>query len=170
MGAGKSCIGRDLARLFKLPFVDADTEIEAAAGCSIEAIFDRYGEQAFRDGERRVINRLLEEPTHVLATGGGAFMDPETRDHIRRRAISVWLHADIELLLQRIGRRSKRPLLKADEPRKVLERLIEERYPVYAEADIMVETTHEAPAATVRRVSKAIVAHLADHQPPVEAS
>ena len=162
MGAGKSCIGRALARLHDLPFSDADAEIESAAGCSIEDIFALYGEEAFRDGERRVIARLLEQPVQVLATGGGAFIDARTRDRIRERAISVWLRADIETLLQRVGRRGRRPLLKADAPRKVLERLIAERYPVYAEADITVETTREAPEATVMRVDAALCAHLAE--------
>ena len=169
MGAGKSCIGRELARLYGLPFTDADAQVEAAAGCPIEDIFERYGEQAFREGERQVISRLLDQPTQVLATGGGAFMDPRTRDRIRGRAISVWLRADIDLLVQRVGRRGKRPLLKTDEPRKVLERLIEERYPVYAEADLTVETTHEAPAATVARVDQAIESYLAGCRPPGEA-
>ncbi len=162
MGAGKSCIGRELARLYGLSFSDADAEIELAAGCSIEDIFERYGEEEFRNGERRVIARLLEQPVQVLAAGGGAFMDARTRDRIRARAISVWLRADIELLLQRVGRRGNRPLLKAGGPRKVLERLVAERHPVYAEADITVETTHEAPAATVARVDQAIRAHLAE--------
>ena len=162
MGVGKSCIGRALARLYDLPFSDADAEIESAAGCSIEDIFGLYGEEEFRDGERRVIARLLEQPARVLAGGGGAFMDPRTRDRIRERALSVWLRADIEILLRRVGRRGNRPLLKADAPRAVLERLIAERYPVYAEADITVETTREAPAETVARVDEAIRAHLAE--------
>ena len=162
MGVGKSCIGRALARLYDLPFSDADAEIESAAGCSIEDIFGLYGEEEFRDGERRVIARLLEQPARVLAAGGGAFMDPRTRDRIRERALSVWLRADIEILLRRVGRRGNRPLLKADAPRAVLERLIAERYPVYAEADITVETTREAPAETVARVDEAIRAHLAE--------
>ena len=162
MGVGKSCIGRALARLYDLPFSDADAEIESAAGCSIEDIFGLYGEEEFRDGERRVIARLLEQPARVLAAGGGAFMDPRTRDRIRERALSVWLRADIDILLRRVGRRVNRPLLKADAPRAVLERLIAERYPVYAEADITVETTREAPAETVARVDEAIRAHLAE--------
>ena len=162
MGVGKSCIGRALARLYDLPFSDADAEIESAAGCSIEDIFGLYAEEEFRDGERRVIARLLEQPARVLAAGGGAFMDPRTRDRIRERALSVWLRADIEILLRRVGRRGNRPLLKADAPRAVLERLIAERYPVYAEADITVETTREAPAETVARVDEAIRAHLAE--------
>ena len=162
MGAGKSCIGRELARLYDLPFSDADTEIESAAGCSIEDIFKIYGESEFRNGERRVISRLLEQPAQVLATGGGAFMDPKTRDRIRERAISVWLRADLELLVQRVGRRRNRPLLKSGPSREVLERLIAERYPVYAEADLTVETAQEVPSATVLRVDASIKRHLAD--------
>ena len=162
MGAGKTSIGRELARLYDLPFSDADAEIESAAGCSIEDIFELYGEDEFRNGERRVIARLLDQPAHVLATGGGAFMDPETRDRIRERAVSVWLRADLEVLLQRVGRRGNRPLLKTDAPRKVLKRLIAERYPVYAEADVTVDTTNEVPSATVQRVDEAVRAHLAD--------
>jgi len=160
MGAGKTCIGRELAKLYYLPFTDADAEIETAAGCSIEDIFEFYGEQEFRDGERRVISRLLDQPVQVLATGGGAFMDARTREQIRSRAISVWLRADIDLLVQRVGRRSTRPLLQGEEPRVVLERLIAERYPVYANAEITVETTHESPNATVERVNQAIRDYL----------
>jgi shikimate kinase len=140
MGAGKSAIGRRLAARLGLKFVDADAEIEKAAGCSIADFFELHGEPAFRDGERRVVARLLRDPPHVLATGGGAFMDPETRRHIRERGISVWLRADIELLLARVSRRDDRPLLKAGDKRDVLARLIKERYPVYAEADIVVDS------------------------------
>lgn len=161
MGAGKTCIGRELARVYKLPFVDADDEIEAAAGSPIEDIFAVFGEQEFRSGERRVIGRLLDRPTQVLATGGGAFMDPGTRAAIRAKAVSVWLRADVELLLRRVARRDNRPLLKQDDPRRVLERLIAERYPVYAEADLVVDTTEERPRATAARVAEAIGAFLA---------
>ncbi len=161
MGAGKTCIGRELADRYKVPFVDADEEIETAAGCSIEDIFAVYGEREFRSGERRVIARLLDQPTQVLATGGGAFMDADTRAAIRSRAISVWLRADIELLLHRVARRNDRPLLKAGDPRTVLERLIAERYPVYAEADLAVDTTEEKPHETASRVVDAIGRFLA---------
>ena len=129
MGAGKSSIGRRLAQRLKVPFIDADAEIEAAAGATIEEIFERHGEAAFREGERRVIARLLEGPVQVLATGGGAFMDPATRALMRERAITVWLRADLELLLSRVTRRNNRPLLKGGDPRAVLERLMAERYP-----------------------------------------
>jgi shikimate kinase len=123
-----------------LRFIDADAEIEAAAGCTISEIFATYGEAYFRDGERRVIARLLGEGQKVIATGGGAFMSEETRERIAAAAVSVWLKADIELLLQRVRRRNNRPLLKVDDPEAVMRRLIEERYPVYARADITVES------------------------------
>ena len=161
MGAGKTCIGRELAKFYELPFIDADDEIEAAAGCTIEDIFAIYGEEEFRSGERRVIARLLDRPTQVLATGGGAFMDTGTRAAIRAKAVSVWLRADLDLLLQRVARRDNRPLLKREEPRLVLERLMAERYPIYAEADLVVDTTEEKPRATAARVAAAIDAFLA---------
>ncbi len=161
MGAGKSSIGRRLAQRLKVPFTDADTEIEAAAGATIEEIFERHGEAAFREGERRVIARLLEGPVQVLATGGGAFMDPTTRMLLRERAVTVWLRADLDLLLSRVVRRNNRPLLKAGDPRAVLERLIAERYPVYAEADLAVDTVEGPPDATLDRVLDALAAHCA---------
>jgi shikimate kinase len=156
MGAGKSCIGRLLATALGLPFVDADKEIETAAGCSVEDIFATHGETAFRDGERRVISRLLTEPRMVLATGGGAFMDPETRALIRKHATSVWLRADIDLLLRRTGRRNNRPLLKRGDPREVLSALIERRHPVYAEADVVVDSVDGPPEMTLARMIKAL--------------
>jgi shikimate kinase len=153
MGVGKTTVGRRLATLLHLPFVDADHEIEEAAGCSVTEIFARFGEQAFRDGERRVIGRLLDGPRRVLATGGGAFMDARTRAAIKRRGISVWLKADIGLLMERVGRKGNRPLLQTADPRATLERLAAERYPVYAEADLTVES-REGPHD---RVVKSIV-------------
>jgi shikimate kinase len=159
MGAGKSAIGRRLAQRLGVPFVDADAEIERAAGCTIAEIFEKHGEAVFRDGERRVIARLLQGPVGVLATGGGAFMDPETRARIRARAISVWLKADLETLVERVGRRNHRPLLQNGDPREILERLIAARSPVYAEADITVETGDAPTAATVERVIEGIAAH-----------
>src|ERR1700692_70880 len=112
MGAGKSSVGRRLASRLNVAFHDADTEIESAAGCTISQIFERYGEPAFRDGERKVIARLLSEPPHVLATGGGAFMDSETRARIKESAVSIWLKAHVELLLERVTRKDTRPLLR----------------------------------------------------------
>jgi shikimate kinase len=156
MGAGKSSIGRKLAARLAIPFFDADSEIETAAGMNIEQIFERFGEAEFRNGERRVIARLLERPVHVLATGGGAFMDPETRNLIRARGISVWLKADIETLLDRTGRRNDRPLLKQGDPRAILENLLAEREPVYAEADIIVESNDRPTEETVERVLEAL--------------
>lgn len=151
MGAGKSSIGRRLAQRLGLPFIDADKEIEAAAGCTIEEIFERYGEAAFRDGERRVILRLLDQPAHVLATGGGAFMDSAVRVRVHEVAISIWLHADIDLLLKRVSRRSNRPLLKNGDPRTVLARLMEQRHPVYAEADIRIDSADGPAENTVQK-------------------
>jgi shikimate kinase len=152
MGAGKSSIGKRLAQVLSLPFTDVDAEIEAAAGLSIEEIFARDGEAAFRSGERRVLARLLDNPTQILATGGGAFMDPDTRALIRARAISIWLRADLELLLARVARRNNRPLLKNRDPRQVLAQLIEERYPIYAEADLVVDSLDGPAEATLQEV------------------
>lgn len=160
MGAGKTAIGKRIAQRLGLPFIDADHEIEVAAGCSIEEIFERFGEAAFRDGERRVLARLLEQPQHVLATGGGAFIDPETRARVKQRAISVWLRADLDLLLKRVGRRNNRPLLKQGDQRAILDRLIAERYPIYAEADIHVDSADGPPEVTVDRVLTAIARFL----------
>ncbi|HEY5598047.1 MAG TPA: shikimate kinase [Kiloniellales bacterium] len=161
MGAGKSCIGRRLAAALGVDFVDADAEIEAAAGCTIEQIFESHGETAFRDGERRVITRLLEGPPHVLASGGGAFIDPATREAIRRAAISIWLRADLDILLRRTGRRNHRPLLQRGDPRIILQDLMDKRYPVYAEADITVDSADGPPEVTLDRVLTALAAYLA---------
>ena len=161
MGAGKTNIGRRLAQRLGLGFVDADSEIEAAAGETVEEIFERRGEAAFREGERKVIARLLGNPVHVLATGGGAFMDPDTRTLIRERGTSIWLRADLDLLHQRVSRRNNRPLLKQGNPREVLARLIDQRYPVYAQADVTVDTVDGPPDATLDRVIAALEQHLA---------
>ncbi|MEJ0025591.1 MAG: shikimate kinase [Rhizomicrobium sp.] len=135
MGAGKSSVGRRLAARLAVPFKDADSEIEHAAGCSVSQIFERYGEPAFRDGERKVIARLLGEPPHVMATGGGAFMDPTTRQRLKHDAVTIWLKAPVDVLLARTGRRDTRPLLRDGDPRAILERLLAERSPVYEQAD-----------------------------------
>lgn len=160
MGVGKTCIGRRLAQRLGLPFVDADKEIEEAAGCSIPEIFERHGEQYFREGERRVILRLLDDPVHVLSTGGGAFMDPQTRTRIRESAISIWLRADLDLMLKRVSRRNDRPLLRVADPRARLQELITARYPVYAEADITVDSVDGPPEVTLERVVAALTEHL----------
>lgn len=158
MGAGKSSVGRRLAKRFEVRFIDADDEIAKAAGCSIEDIFELYGEEAFRNGEHRVIVRLLDVGPRVLATGGGAFMDPRIRAKIGESGISVWLRADLAVLVRRTDRRGGRPLLKGGDPRATLARLIDERYPVYAEADIIVDTGDEPAETTVERVVEAIEA------------
>ncbi len=140
MGAGKTTVGRRLAEALHMPFKDADHEIEEAAGLTVSEIFKKYGEEHFRDGERKVIARLIEGKPCVLATGGGAFMNDETRALIKADAVSVWLNAELDLLLERVMRRDTRPLLKDGDPREILERLIDERYPIYAEADLVVES------------------------------
>lgn len=166
MGAGKTAVGRRLSAAFDLPFIDADEEIEAAAGCPITDIFALHGEAAFRDGERRVIERLLRQPPCILATGGGAFMDPRIREVIRGSAISLWLKADLETLWQRVRRRSHRPLLNTPNPKETLEALIETRYPVYAEADITVESSEVPLDETADRVIAELERFLATDPRP----
>ncbi len=156
MGAGKSSIGRRLATRLKVTFRDADSEIELAAGCPISEIFERYGERAFRDGERKVIERLLAEPPHILATGGGAFVDPETRARMRYCAMSIWIKASVDVLLARVHRKDDRPLLKAGDPREILERLLREREPIYAQADLTIESENGPHADTVERIVVAL--------------
>lgn len=170
MGAGKTSIGKRLAAKLHLPFVDADHEIESAAGCTIQEIFDRFGEAQFRDGERRVIARLLEGPVRVLSTGGGAFMHPETRALIRGRGLSVWLRAPLDLLVARTGRRDNRPLLKQGNPRDILAALMAQRYPVYAEADITVDSDERPPEETAERVLTALRHHLAALAVPADGA
>ncbi len=160
MGAGKSVIGRRLAHVLGVPFIDADVEIEAAAGCTINDIFAQYGEAAFREGEARVMARLLEGPPCILAAGGGAFMNADTRANIRAHAVSVWLKADLDLLARRTAGRGHRPLLNTQDPRQALADLIERRYPVYAEADITVDMVEETPETSCRRVLDALHGHF----------
>lgn len=165
MGAGKTAVGKRLAKLLGLPFIDADDEIEAAAGMAIKDIFETYGEPAFRDLERRVVARLLAEPPRVLALGGGAFIDPETRACVRERALSVWLRADLEALVRRTARRSHRPLLNNEEPRAVLARLVEQRYPIYAEAELVVDSARGGIDDVVRAIMDRIAAQGAGGSP-----
>jgi shikimate kinase len=168
MGAGKTTIGRRLAARLDMPFVDADAEIERAAGCPISEIFERYGEQYFRDGERRVIARLLDGPAKVLATGGGAFMASDTRQLILERSWSIWLRAELDVLVDRCGRRGNRPLLQGGDMRRTLNRLIAERYPIYAAADFIVDSDngpHEVVIETIleylrRRIAEPAVATM----------
>lgn len=146
MGAGKSSVGRRLGARLSLDFVDADTEIEKAANTTISEIFDTHGEAFFRDGERRVIRRLLDQGASVVATGGGAFIQPETREDIAGRAVSIWLQAAPEVLVSRVRRRNNRPLLKGGDLEETVRRLVAERDPVYAEADLHVlsrDVAHE---------------------------
>jgi shikimate kinase len=160
MGAGKSSIGRRLASRLGMTFADADTEIEQAANATIPEIFATHGEAYFRDGERRVIQRLLDGAPKVLATGGGAFIHPETRAAIRARAVSVWLKADRDLLLSRVKRRNNRPLLKDGDPGEIIDRLIAERYPVYAEADIHIQSRDVAHDAVIDDILVALAERL----------
>jgi shikimate kinase len=152
MGAGKSTVGRRLAQRLGRSFVDADDEIEAAAGLTIPEIFDRYGEEHFRDGERRVLGRLMDGRNMVIATGGGAFMNPETRELIRGNARSIWLRADLDTLVKRCAKRTDRPLLAGSDPAETLSKLMEERYPVYAQADMTVESGGDAHDQVVDRI------------------
>lgn len=153
MGAGKTTIGRRLADRLGWQFHDSDQEVEEAAGRSVSDIFADFGEAAFRDGERRVIARLVEESGRtVIALGGGAFVDPQTRTLLKERALSVWLQADIDTLMERVQRRDTRPLLQTEDPRAVMEKLLAERAPFYAEADIHVASPgapHDAGVAAI---------------------
>ncbi len=170
MGAGKSVIGRRLAARLGLPFRDSDAEIETASGRSIPELFEAFGEPYFRAGERRVILRLLEGPPVVLATGGGAFMDPATREATRRAATSIWLRAPLPVLLRRVALRRNRPLLAGGNPAEVLQRLMAQRHPIYAEADIIVDCNDDTPDGTTRRVADALASHRPPHRLPVQSA
>jgi shikimate kinase len=171
MGAGKTSIGKRLAASLDMPFSDADQEIEKAAGKSVNDIFAENGETYFRDGERRVIARLLSAGSKVLATGGGAFMHPETRDRIAASGISVWLRADLDTLMSRVSRRDTRPLLKASNPRAVMEKLISDRYPVYAQADVVIESRDVAHDLIVEEIVQGLMAcNKLSHPPLSEVS
>ncbi len=166
MGAGKSSVGRKLATRLALPFVDADNEIEAAAGMTIPEIFETRGEADFRAGEARVIARLLERGPQVLATGGGAVMNSETREQIAARGISVWLRAEHDVLMRRIRRRSDRPLLRTADPAATLRRLLEERSPIYALADLVVESRDVLHEVIVDELIEVVLGHLASQETP----
>jgi shikimate kinase len=167
MGAGKSSVGRRLAGRFGIPFVDADAEIEEAAGMSIAEIFETHGEAYFRSGEARVIARLLEQGPQVLATGGGAFMNPQTRTRIRDKGISVWLKAEIDVLTRRLRRRNDRPLLKTGDPSDTLANLLATRNPVYGLADITVISRDVNHDVIVDEIVAAVRHQLASGGPKV---
>ncbi|MFM5883755.1 MAG: shikimate kinase [Novosphingobium sp.] len=158
MGVGKSSVGRKLASLLHLPFIDADEEIERAAQMSIAEIFEQFGEDYFRSGERRVIARLIDGADHrcIIATGGGAFVNAETRRLILDRAIAVWLDSDVDTLMERVGRKDSRPLLRQGDPREILTRLRNDRAPFYGEAPIHVKSTPGPHSRTVAKVLKGI--------------
>jgi shikimate kinase len=165
MGAGKSTVGRRLAQTLKLPFRDADHEIEAAAGMTIPDIFSIHGEEYFRDGERRVIARLLQDGPIVLATGGGAFMNEETRQNIAEHGISIWLKADLDILMRRVRKRDTRPLLRNPDPEGTMRRLMELRYPVYATADLTIDSREAPHDRVVADIVKSLSEWLdKDHQ------
>lgn len=165
MGAGKSAIGRKLAAQLDLPFIDADHEIEEAASMSIADIFEHYGEAEFRRLEASVMTRLLGAGATVLATGGGAFMNADTRAAIGKAGVSVWLSADIDLLMARVSRKATRPLLKAPDPRAVMQKLMDERYPVYATADVTVISRDVGKDEMAGTVVNALHDHLRTKTP-----
>ena len=156
MGVGKSTVGRRLAKRLGLPFVDSDSEIEGAAGLSAAEVFERYGEKDFRDGERRLVARLIKGAVRVIATGGGAYVDPRTRELLNDRAITIWLDAPVEVLAERTARRDTRPLLRTADPKQTLERLSEERRPSYAEAHIHVRSGDGAHKDVVDTIIRAL--------------
>jgi shikimate kinase len=159
MGAGKTAVGRRLAKALQWPFQDADAAIEAAAGTSISNIFAEIGEASFREKERQVIARLLCEERQVLALGGGAFVDPQTRALVRARALSIWLRADLDTLVRRTGRPTKRPLLAGGNPRGKRAELLRQRTPIYAEADLVVDSSDVPIKTVVNRVLEALAAY-----------
>lgn len=161
MGAGKSTVGRRLAVKLGRPFYDSDSEIEKAAGRSVAEIFSTMGEEEFRRGEKAVIKRLVQQPPHVLATGGGAYLDEETRDELRAHAITVWLSADFDTLWKRVSKRGHRPLLRTENPQERLAELLQARKPYYSQADLIVESRDGPHMDTVRSIMKALEAWTA---------
>ncbi len=164
MGAGKTAIGRKVAAMLDLPFTDSDQEIEKVSRMTVPELFERYGEPEFRALEQRVIMRVLESGPRVLSTGGGAFMNVQTRDAIARQAVSVWLKADLDILMERVSKKQNRPLLRTVDPRATLGMLMDERYPVYALAAVTVPTRDERKEVIAAEVVDALAAHLA-HAP-----
>lgn len=162
MGAGKSSIGWRLAKKLGIPFNDSDQEVERAAGCTVADIFETWGEKAFKDAERRVVKRLLGEEVQIISTGDGAFIDPETRELIKENAISLWLRADPDILYERVTRRDTRPILFEGDPRKILEDMVEKRYPLYGQADLTVDSNDDAHEATVNRLMQVLKDHIYD--------
>lgn len=160
MGAGKTAIGRKVATMLALPFVDSDQEIESVSRMTVPELFERYGETEFRALEQRVILRVLENGPQVLSTGGGAFMNAQTREAIAAHGVSVWLKAELDLLMERVSKKQNRPLLKSADPRAVLERLMTERYPVYAVADVTVPTRDDRKEVIAAEVLEALCGHL----------
>ncbi|MDI7774929.1 shikimate kinase [Asticcacaulis sp. EMRT-3] len=168
MGVGKTTIGRRLSEQFGLPFVDADEEIEKAAGQTIPEIFAQHGEAYFREGEQRVIARLLDDPVQILATGGGAMTHAKTRDKLKDKAITLWLKTDLKVLARRIANRPHRPLLRDRDPMDVLKEHVRARYPLYEQADIIVETGDQSHTRALELVIEALRAHIQtqDHRKP----
>jgi len=160
MGAGKTAIGRKVAAMLALPFIDSDQEIESVSRMTVPELFERYGETEFRALEQRVILRLLENGPQVLSTGGGAFMNAQTREAIAGHGVSVWLKAELDLLMERVSKKQNRPLLKNPDPRAVLERLMAERYPVYATSDVTVPTRDDRKEVIAAEVVNALCRHF----------
>jgi len=156
MGVGKTTVGRRLAKAMGRPFADADEEIEKSAGQTIQDIFDHFGEKAFRDGERKVISRLLQGPPCVLATGGGAYMEAKTRAEISTHGTAIWLRAGLDELVRRTALRNTRPLLQKGDPKEILDKLMCERHPIYAQADLVVDSDHGPHANTVDAILRAL--------------
>lgn len=160
MGAGKTAIGRKVAAALDLPFIDSDHEIETVSCMTVPELFEKYGEPEFRALEQRVIERLLQEGPRVVSTGGGAYMNAQTREAIAQRGISIWLKADLDTLMERVSKRQNRPLLKNPDPRGVMQKLMNDRYPVYALADITVQTRDARREVIAGEAMEALLAHL----------